>query len=388
MSLPDRLVVLRDEAQQTSCESWAKRQGWTLSPGLDRAGPCPVCGGSDRFSIHTKKNLFSCRQCNIAGEGVIKLVMETQGVPFKDACEIITGRKADAPFDAEKAAEIRRKNEAAEADRARDAEEYRKKARREGYEIWQSRSRDLRRVYVLEYLRIRGLMTSDLLAVFADIRLAQHDRLPYFERTQAGRVALATTVAMLAPIQMADDRFGAVHRTWLDLADPKGRLQLVHPESGKPLETKKSWGVKQGGAIRLYTPARPRRIIMGEGIETTLTPLAHNFEPDTAYWAGVDVGNMAGKAFRDADGKAVQDRPDLLDLECWQPPDWCEELIYLGETEKAERNTNAKLTRGLMRAQIMRSQAQQTNSDLPDLSTAFVEPPEGGGDLNDLVRGK
>ena len=127
---------------------------------------------------------------------------------------------------------------------------------------------------------------------------------------------------------------------------------------------------------------------MGEGIETTLTPLAHNFEPDTAYWAGVDVGNMAGKAWRDENGKPVQDRPDLDDLDCWQPPDWCEELIYLGETEKAERNTNAKLTRGLKRAQIRRRQARQTNPDLPDLVTEFVEPPEDGGDLNDLVMEK
>src|SRR5690606_21394690 len=143
----------------------------------------------------------------------------------------------------------------------------------------------------------------------------------------------------------AEGRFGAVHRTWLDLASPKGRLQLKHPDSGEDLETKKAWGVKQGGAIRLYRPKNPRRIVMGEGIETTLTPLAGNFEPDTAYWAGVDVGDMAGRACRDADGKRHEDRPDMDDLERWQPPDWCEELIYLGETEKAERNTDAKLTR-------------------------------------------
>jgi|GEM_PF-602340 len=388
MTLPDHLAALRDEALQTSCESWAKRQGWKLSPGLDRAGPCPMpgCGGTDRFSIHTKKNLFRCRQCDIAGEGVIKLVMETQGVGFTEACEIVTGRKADAPRDLAKEAEIRRQNEAAEADRVRDAEEYRQKARTEGYAIWRSRSRDNGRRLVLEYLRIRGLMTSDLLMVWEQIRLGQHDGLPYMDRTKAGPwIQLAKVPAMLAPIQMADGHFGAVHRTWLDLGNPKGRLKLVHPDTGKDLETKKAWGIKQGGAIRLYTPKNPRRIIMGEGIETTLTPLAHDFEPDTAYWAGVDVGNMAGKAWRDESGKAVQDRPDLADLECWQPPEWCEELIFLGETEKAARNTDAKLTRGLLRCQILRNEARKTNPDIPPLETAFVEPPEGGGDLNDLV---
>lgn len=389
MSLPDHLKALRDEALQTSCASWAKRKGWKLSNGkVYQTGPCPMpgCGGNDRFNINVSMNLFKCRQCEISGEGVIKLVMVTEGLGFTEACELITGRRADAPRDPEKEAEIRRQNEAAEAKRQKDAEEYREKARTEGYAIWQARSRDHRRRLVLEYLRIRGLMTSDLMAVFEFLRLGQHDALALMDKTSAGWVQLTRVPAMLAPIQLADDRFGAVHRTWLDLSQPKGRLQISHPDTGKPVDTKKSWGVKQGGAIRLYTPANPRRIIMGEGIETTLTPLAHNFEPDTAYWAGVDVGNMAGKAGYDETGKTRQDVPDLADIECWQPPVWCEELIYLGETEKSGRNTNDKLTRGLLRAQILRRRARKTNPDLPTLETAFVEAPEAGGDINDLVR--
>ena len=387
MTLPAHLAALRDDAMQTSCASWAEHKGWVLSKGHDRAGPCPNCGGTDRFSIHTRKNIYGCRKCGIGGEGVIKLVMETEGLGFTEACEVITGRRAEDPYDPEKAAEIRRRNEEAARRNREEAERYRQKARREGYEIWQARSRDPGRPLVAEYLMIRGLLTASLIELFPQIRLGQHDALPYMDRTQSGPwVKLAEAPAMLAPIQMQDDRFGAVHRTWLDLAQPKGRLVLLHPDTGKVLETKKSWGTKQGGAIRLFTPPRPRRIIMGEGIETTLTPLAHSFEPDTAYWAGVDVGNMAGRAWRDSDGKQVHDRPDMDDLDCFQPPDWCEELIYLGETEKDERNTDAKLTRGLLRAQLRRRQARAENPDLPDLLTEFVEPPEGGDDLNDLVR--
>jgi hypothetical protein len=44
--------------------------------------------------------------------------------------------------------------------------------------------------------------------------------------------------------------------------------------------------------------------------------------------------------------------------------------------------------RGLLRAQILRQRARATNSALPDLVTSFVEGPEAGGDLNDLVRVK
>ena len=203
MTLPDHLAALRDEALLTSCESWAKRQGWTLSPGLDRAGPCPMpgCGGTDRFSIHTQKNLFRCRQCDISGEGVIKLVMVTQGVGFTEACEIITGRKADAPRNLEREAEIRRQNEAAERDRAAAAERYRQKARTEGYAIWRARASGLQRPLVLEYLRIRGLMTSDLMTVWEFLQLGQHDALPYMDRTKDGPwVQLACVPAMLAPV--------------------------------------------------------------------------------------------------------------------------------------------------------------------------------------------
>lgn len=104
MSLPLHLEILREEALTTSCEAWAIRSRWTLSLGVDRAGPCPVCGGKDRFAIHRIKNTFNCRRCGLAGSGVIELVMKVQGVGFTRACEVITGRAADAPIDERQAA--------------------------------------------------------------------------------------------------------------------------------------------------------------------------------------------------------------------------------------------------------------------------------------------
>ena len=385
MSLPDNLVALRDEAMQTSCESWAIRNRWKLAPGIDRAGPCPSCGGNDRFSLHTKQDTFNCRGCGIAGRGVIKLVMETQGVDFKTACEIITGRAADAPIDPVKAAEIAAKN--AETDRQRQIEgdRYREQARRDGYEIWKNCSKGDQRRAVLDYLQIRGLITSDLMAHFAEIGLRQH-YLPFLAKLKSGWREIHTGPVMAAAVQLPDGRFGAVHQTWLDLARPKGKVDLVHPETEEALPAKKVRGTKKGGAIRLLTPPGATRIIMGEGIESTLTPLAHNYEPGTAYWAGVDLGNMAGKARRDAENKQLHDLPDLDDVECFLPPDWCTHLIYLGETDAPENHTTEKLIRGLVRAQHMRRQAQKTNPALPDLVTDFVEPPESGGDINDLVR--
>ncbi|MGV3651043.1 MAG: primase-helicase zinc-binding domain-containing protein, partial [Devosia sp.] len=94
MSLRPELEALKAEALATSCIGWATRKRWKLSPGLDRAGPCPVCGGTDRFAIHTGKDTFNCRKCGLSGHGVIDLVVKTEHVEFVPACEIITGRKA------------------------------------------------------------------------------------------------------------------------------------------------------------------------------------------------------------------------------------------------------------------------------------------------------
>lgn len=386
MSLPDHLVALRDEALQTSCESWALRCRWRLAPGIDRAGPCPNCGGEDRFAIHVKKNTFLCRRCGISGEGVIKLVMLTQGVEFTEACEIVTGRAADAPIDPAKAEAIARDNARREAERARDAHAYRERAREEGYKIWRSCAPRDQRDVVAEYLALRGLLTADLMHWWGQICLWQGQQ-NYTVMVDRMWQRIHTGPVMVAAVQMPNDRFGAAHMTWLDLNQPKGKVELAHPSSGEAQPSKKVRGVKKGGAMRLLSVPNATRIVMGEGIETTLTALAHNFEPDTNYWAGVDLGNMSGKARRDAAGKQIHDEPDLDDDDCFLPPDWCRELVYLAETDAPENHTTDKIKRGLKRAQILRRRAQEHDPSLPDLVTSFIEGPEAGGDLNDLVRG-
>jgi CHC2 zinc finger/Toprim domain len=47
-------------------------------------GPCPVCGGTDRFSINVKKQVWNCRRCAKGGD-VIALVQHIDGCDFKTA---------------------------------------------------------------------------------------------------------------------------------------------------------------------------------------------------------------------------------------------------------------------------------------------------------------
>lgn len=59
-----------------------------------RCGPCPVCGGTDRFWINTakQKQMWGCRKCSTGGD-VIALVEHLDGVDFKTAVETLTNGK-------------------------------------------------------------------------------------------------------------------------------------------------------------------------------------------------------------------------------------------------------------------------------------------------------
>jgi hypothetical protein len=51
-------------------------------------GPCPLCGGTDRFNVDPRKNLWICRGCRVGGD-VIKLVQHLDGCSFVSAVEML-----------------------------------------------------------------------------------------------------------------------------------------------------------------------------------------------------------------------------------------------------------------------------------------------------------
>jgi hypothetical protein len=56
-------------------------------------GPCPRCGGEDRFYVRTKQQRFVCRQCAPSGGDVIDLVQWLDSCDFVTACETLTGKR-------------------------------------------------------------------------------------------------------------------------------------------------------------------------------------------------------------------------------------------------------------------------------------------------------
>ena len=80
---------LRSLALAVRIEDEIARRGIKLRGGVDRCGPCPRCGGTDRFSINTKKQVFNCR--GFEGGDVIALVQHIDGSDFKKAVATLVG---------------------------------------------------------------------------------------------------------------------------------------------------------------------------------------------------------------------------------------------------------------------------------------------------------
>jgi putative DNA primase/helicase len=63
--------------------------------GRELVGPCPQCGGRDRFAIDPRRGLWNCRQCRKGGD-VIALQQHLDGCDFATAVRILAG-EMDSP---------------------------------------------------------------------------------------------------------------------------------------------------------------------------------------------------------------------------------------------------------------------------------------------------
>jgi hypothetical protein len=345
--------------------------------GAELVGPCPICGGRDRFGVNLRSNAFLCRKCGMKGGDQIGLVMQVQGLDFRAALAWLVG---DAPAQVDPAERARRaaKAKAAVEAQERESERRRQASIKAAAKIW-SEGRDPAGTDVDRYLEIRGL-PGILPRLTRCLRL--HPALPYMVHEDRRWVEIDRRPAMLAAIQAPGGRLCCVNRTWIDVCQPKGKAviqrdgQAARDANGRPFKAKKTLGSTKGGAIRLITPERYDVLVMGEGIETTLTAAAADAVPGAAYWAGVDLGNMAGRMIR-ADGKRHSGVPDMSDGRAFVPPPWVRRLIFIMDGDSEPKMTRAKLECGLRRAMAV----------VPGLKGQIVKAGDGV-DLNDVLLGK
>ena len=370
MSEPDPRIV---EAKALPIGEIADRLGLTLKPaGRERVGPCPTCGGTDRFAINLDLNLYNCRSCG--GGDVIRLVEMVENLDFLPAVTWMVGEKPADPAEA-----ARRRRRAAEADRKREARAAKERAKsiklareiwREGEPVEGSPVRDY-----LSYRAIEAAWVPDLPTV-----LRYHPALRYTVQKDGVWQVIHQGPAMLAAVTDQAGHIIGVHRTWIDLANPGGKASIAF--EGKDQPAKKMLGSKKGGAIRL---ARPREktavLVVGEGIETTLSALVSDAFPQAAFWCAVDLGNMAGRRLPTRNPKTgktstrYSETPDLEDQDAFVPPPWIKRLIFIQDGDSAPRETRAKLISGLMRA----------HHHVPGLTIQIAHAGDGV-DLNDVLK--
>lgn len=335
--------------------------------GAEWTGPCPQCGGNDRFSINTRKDLFQCRKCGAAGDQV-RLVEFVRGIDFKAALDWLCGPSQELSEDERRAREEKyAKNRAA---KDREAERFRREAIAAAHEVWQQ-GRPAEGTLVREYLTRRGIRASLFPALPRALRF--HPDCRYMVQTEGRKWReVHRGPAMLAAIQGQDNRFAGVHRTWIDLGQPKGKARIIDPETGEVLASKKTLGSKKGGAIRLREGGGTARLIMAEGIETTLSALIADVS-GADVWCGVDLGNMSGQMMHGR-GRKYRGIPDMTDRDAFVPPLWVRELIFIRDGDSDPRMTAARMLSGCRRAMARN----------PELR-AWVVPVPAGWDLNDVL---
>jgi DNA primase len=85
-----RLDAAIARARETDVLGVAERLGARLKKaGGEWVGPCPRCGGLDRFAINARKRIFNCRRCGIGGDA-IGMVEHFTGFSFVEAVQFIT----------------------------------------------------------------------------------------------------------------------------------------------------------------------------------------------------------------------------------------------------------------------------------------------------------
>jgi phage/plasmid primase-like uncharacterized protein len=89
MSVPAELI---ERARAVAIEQVATASGVKLRRvGRELVGPCPRCGGADRFQVNPVKGVFFCRQCNPKGGDVIALQQHVDGSSFAQAVRVLAG---------------------------------------------------------------------------------------------------------------------------------------------------------------------------------------------------------------------------------------------------------------------------------------------------------
>ena len=239
--------------------------------GIDRKflrnihGPCPVCGGADRFRFDDKggKGTFFCSHCG-AGDG-FKLLQLYRNCSFKDAAKFVRDVLHCYPVE-----RIAPRIFAEPQKQQQQTEETRKKLQ----QTWDRASPVKKGDPVWKYL----VLTRKLPEVIpAAIRYLP--RAPYYVEEEGKPKLIGKFPMMLTKVLGADGHPVGLHRTYLTEGGEKAPVD-------KAKKLMRGLGIT-GGAIRLFPAGEV--LAVAEGIETALAVHALTGQ---ASWATVSATLM------------------------------------------------------------------------------------------------
>lgn len=253
-----------------------KWRGILLSLGLPEAalsgkhGPCPLCGGKDRFRWDNVegRGTYICSQCG-AGDGM-KLAIEYTGRPFADIAKQIDGMIG---------------NLSAEAPKPRMSDVQRRDILRDTYRATSAiEPGDLAH----RYLETRGVE-----------ELVYPDALRFAPSLRDGDGGVRPAMVAMVGVH-GESKFCSMHRTFLK-PDGSGKAEMASPRKMMPGE------LPEGACVMLseYTGGP---LGIAEGIETAMSASALY---DMPVWAAINSTLLAK----------------------WVPPNGCDEVAIFSDND-------------------------------------------------------
>jgi hypothetical protein len=237
-----------EKARAVPIERIVEEHGVELRGKIERVGPCPRCGGRDRFAINTRKQVWNCRGCQQGGDA-IALARFLDGSTFQEACTVLAGEG----WGDRQAGEQRERDEAGTVAAV--------------LRIWNEGS-DPSGTIAEEYLAARKL---DLPPELRGLVLRFHARCPW----EGGRVPCL----LAAFTAIVDDTLTGLHRIRLDQPQlwPRARRKML--------------GRVTRSAVKL--DAAGDHLAIGEGIETCMAARRLGLRPVWALGSAGGINNLA-----------------------------------------------------------------------------------------------
>lgn len=261
---PAERAVWVEQARAVRIEDEVTRRGIKLRGRIDRCGPCPVCGGTDRFSINLKKQVWNCRGCDRGGD-VIALVQHLDGVGYLDAIAHLAGAAPERT-------DCNRSKQPALSTKQHDEESERRRRMSAARLIWAGR-RPIAGTIADHYFRFRGIALDEDLSHCIGFDPA----CPWRETPGDPASPILRVPCILAAFRLIDtDEIAAVQKTRLNPDGSKYGRRFNGCSKGAVCKIDPDENVTMG-------------LSLAEGLETALSARLVGFRP---IWATGGTGTL------------------------------------------------------------------------------------------------